>query len=130
MKTACICIWRKSSRLKQHKKDRQTDRKEKQAQAELKSCVIPMIIAGFSTVFSELVLKTVESCFMALNYYGTGGSYDLQQFTLRQTDRQTRTDTDREDTRVHFFKMVGAIHLRQTDRQTDRLKQRRQKKCN
>jgi hypothetical protein len=40
---------------------------------------IPIIIEGWFQVFqrfssSKLVLQTVESCFVALNYYGNGSS--------------------------------------------------------
>ncbi len=43
------------------------------------STAIPIIIEGSFQVFqrfssSKLVLKTVESCFVALNYYGNGSS--------------------------------------------------------
>ncbi len=45
----------------------------------VKSTAIPIIIEGQFQVFqrfasSKLVLKTVESCFVALNYYGNGST--------------------------------------------------------
>ncbi len=43
------------------------------------STAIPIIIEGLFQIFqqfssSELVLVTVESCFVALNYYGNGST--------------------------------------------------------
>jgi hypothetical protein len=47
-----------------------------------KITAIPIIIEGRFQVFqrfstSKLVLKAVESCFVALNYYGNGSSVSL-----------------------------------------------------
>jgi hypothetical protein len=44
------------------------------------STAIPIIFEGRFQVFqrfssNKLVLKTVESCFVALNYYGNGSSH-------------------------------------------------------
>jgi hypothetical protein len=48
-----------------------------------------MIIEGRFQVFqrfssSNLVLKTIESCFMALNYYGNGSMIHRQELGLRR----------------------------------------------
>jgi hypothetical protein len=52
---------------------------EKLRKGECMHTAIPIIIEGRFQVFqrfssSKLVLKTVESCFVALNYYGNGST--------------------------------------------------------
>jgi hypothetical protein len=53
---------------------------------------IPIIIEGQLQVFqqfssSKLVLKTVESCYVALNYFGNGSIDVCKTITPRKQDR-------------------------------------------